>query len=105
MVKVALEAPTMVHLAVESIDAIFNNPTSMFSTLTAMDFIFKGYEIDCSSTTVYAAKVACKELRKHKALRMVDDNKKLLRYRWFDNVRQASCKNCNSISFSIKLPR
>lgn len=58
----------------------------MFVTMTAMEFINKGIEIDCDPS-VYAAKVACKEMREHKGLRMVDNNRDLLRYRWFDNVR------------------
>lgn len=85
MVKIALEAPSLINLAIEGLDAIFKNPSSMFLTMTAMDFINKGIEIDCDQT-VYAGKAACREMRNHKGLRMVNNNKNLLRYRWFDHV-------------------
>lgn len=85
MVKVKLELPHLTNIAIESMDVIFKQPSSMFMTMTAMDFIDKGIEIDCDQT-VLAAKVACREMRKHKALRIVDEDKKLLRFRWFDRV-------------------
>lgn len=85
MTKVALEAPHLLQIAIESVDTIFKNASTMILNMKAMDFIDKGIEIDCAQTTI-AAKVACKELRSHKGLRMVNNNRDLLRYRWFDHV-------------------
>lgn len=86
MTKVVLENPHLLGLAMESVDAIFKNATTMILNMRAMDFIDRGIEIDCAQTSI-AARAACKELRNHKGLRMVDNNKDLLRYRWFDHVR------------------
>ncbi|KAJ6644435.1 Sensory neuron membrane protein 1 [Pseudolycoriella hygida] len=85
LVKVSLEAPQLMNLAIQGLDAIYKNPSSIFLTMTAMEFISKGIEIDCDQT-VYAAKLACREMRKHRGLRMVNDDPNLLRYRWFDNI-------------------
>lgn len=88
MVKVHLELPHMMDIAIESMDLIFKQPSSMFMTIKAMDLIDKGIEIDCNQT-VYAAKVVCKEMRQSKNVKMVDGDKNRLRFRWFDHVRLA----------------
>lgn len=85
MVKVALEAPHLMKIAIEGSDAIFKNPYSMFLNMRVIDFINKGIEIDCDPS-IFSAKLACNEMRKHKSLRMVNNNRDLLRYRWFDHV-------------------
>lgn len=66
-------------------DMIFKNPSSIFVTMSAMEFIDNGIQIDCNQT-VYAAKVACVEMRKSKILKIVNAEKTLLRFRWFDRV-------------------
>lgn len=85
MVKVKLELPHLMGLAVESMDVIYKNPKSIFTTMRAIDFIDKGYEIDCDQK-VLAAKMACKEFKQSKGIRIVDADANLLRHRWFDLV-------------------
>ncbi len=85
MTKVKLELPHLMNVSIEGVDAIFKNPSSMFVTMTAKDYIDRGIEVDCNSP-VYAAKVLCRELRNHPIMRMVDGDKNRLRLRWFDRV-------------------
>lgn len=59
--------------------------------MKAMELIDEGIQINCNQTK-YAAKVACAEMRRTKSLKMVNDDKTRLRYRWFDKV-------CKSFSF------
>ncbi len=85
MAKIKLELPHLMNVSIESADTIFKNPSSMFMTMTAMDFIDRGIEIDCNQKT-YAAKVTCRELRNNDAIHMVNGDKTQLRFRWFDHV-------------------
>lgn len=39
---------------VEAFDLIFNNPSSIFVTMTAKEFIDDGIQIDCNQTTLVA---------------------------------------------------
>lgn len=75
----------MVNVLVEAMDIIFENPRSIFVTMTAMEFIEKGIEINCNQTK-YAAKVACAEMRRSTSLTVLNDEKTLLRFRLFDLV-------------------
>lgn len=85
--KVQFERPYQMNILMEAMDIIFNKPSSIFLKMTAMDFIFKGIEINCNHT-VYAAKVVCAEYRRVKSLKIMNEEKTLLRYRWFDRVRE-----------------
>ncbi|KAJ6644521.1 Sensory neuron membrane protein 1 [Pseudolycoriella hygida] len=85
LVKLSFEEPHLLDIAMRGLDAIFNNPSSIFLTMTAMDFINKGIEINCDQKVV-SAKMVCKEMRIQKALRMVNDNRNHLRFRWFDLI-------------------
>lgn len=51
-----------------------------------MEFIDDGIPINCNHT-VYAAKLVCGEMRRRNTLKVMNAEKTLLRYRWFDNVR------------------
>lgn len=73
------------NVATESMDIIFKNPTSIFVSMTAMEFINNGIEINCNQTA-YAAKVVCAEMRRHRTLKARSADKSQLRYRWFDKV-------------------
>ncbi len=79
---------------IEAMDILFNKPSSPFVTMKAIDFIDKGIEIHCNHTA-YAAKVACAEMRRTKTLKVINENKTLIRYRWFDKVRKREAPtNC-----------
>lgn len=69
----------------ESMDLIFKNPSSIFTILSATEFIVNGIEIDCNQTA-YAAKAACAEMRRNKLLKIMNAEKTRLRFRWFDRV-------------------
>lgn len=66
-------------------DIIFKNPSSIFVTMKAIEFIDKGFEVDCKQTA-FAAKLACAEMRRTKTLKIMNEEKTFLRYRWFDKV-------------------
>lgn len=83
IVKVYLERPHSLNIAIDSMDIIFKNPSSIFVSMTAMDFIDNGIQIDCNQTA-YAAKVVCAEMRRHRTLKTWTADQ--LRYRWFDKV-------------------
>lgn len=68
-------------------DSIFKNPSSIFTILSAMEFIDNGIDIDCNQTA-YAAKAACAEMRRSKLLKIMNAEKTRLRFRWFDRVWQ-----------------
>lgn len=87
LVKVKLERPNFINVAVESMDSIFKNPSSIFTILSAMEFIDNGIEIDCNQTA-FAAKAACAEMRRSKLLKIMNAEKTRLRFRWFDRVWQ-----------------
>lgn len=82
-----LERPHSLQVLIEALDIIFKKPSSIFVTTKAIDFIDKGIEIDCDHTA-YAAKVVCAEMRRTKTLKILNEKKTLLRYRWFDKVRK-----------------
>lgn len=65
-----------------------------------MEFINNGIQIDCNQT-LYAAKVVCSEMRKHQSIKIINPEKTLLRYRWFDKVCFDTSKIFNSL-FVIK---
>lgn len=50
-----------------------------------MDFIDNGIQIDCNHTE-FAVKAVCADMRKRNVLKVMNDEKTLLRQRWFDNV-------------------
>lgn len=80
----------------ESMDTIFENPSSIFTTMTAMDFIYKGYEVNCKQNST-PARAACAELRRTKTLKSMNAERTQLRFRWFDAVR----KDYSEILFKI----
>lgn len=80
-----LERPSFINVAIESMDLIFKNPSSMFITMSGTDFIDNGFQIDCNQT-LYPAKAACAEMRRNKILKIMNADKTLLRFRWFDRV-------------------
>lgn len=57
----------------------------MFVTMKSMDFFDIGIQIDCNQT-VYAAKTVCAHMRRHNTLTVLNDERTLLRYNWFDKV-------------------
>lgn len=89
LVKVDLERPSFINIAVESMDLIFNKPKSIFIKMTGSEFIYNGVEIDCNQTA-YAAKAACAEMRRNKLLKIMNAEKTRLRFRWFDSVHSHS---------------
>ncbi len=72
-------------LLIEALDILFNKPTSPFVNMKAIDFIDRGFEVHCNHSA-YAAKVACSEFHRHKMLKVLNEKKTLIRYRWFDVV-------------------
>lgn len=66
-------------------DTVLKNPSSIFTTMTAMDFIDVGHLIYCNETG-FAAKATCAEMKRTKTLKIVDKVNSILRYRWFDKV-------------------
>lgn len=80
------ERPHQLPLVLEALDIMFKKPSSMFYTMSALDVILKGFEIDCSGTE-YAVKVVCAEMRRTKGIKTLNEEKTLLRVRWFDRVR------------------
>ncbi|KAJ6635489.1 Sensory neuron membrane protein 1 [Pseudolycoriella hygida] len=101
-VKVKLESPHLQDTLMEALDIIFQNPSSIFMTMKAIDFIDKGVEINCSQTA-YAATQLCRVLKRHKVLKIVEPSEEnvnsplgtkpldgnLLRYRWFDKLNNS----------------
>lgn len=53
------------HVASTAIKEIFHKPTDAYWSGPAMDLLFNGIEIDCSTTNPLA-KLACNEIRKTK---------------------------------------
>lgn len=75
----------MLNVLVEALDIIFKKPSSIFVTMKVTEFIDTGIEIDCNQTA-YAAKLVCAEMRKSNTLTIMNDEKTLFRFRWFDSV-------------------
>lgn len=67
-------------------DLVFDNPSSVFMTTTANDFIYNGIYINCDQHE-FAGKAICAEFRVTKTLKMIEQDKFRLRYKWFDKVR------------------
>ncbi len=71
--------------------------------MKVMEFIDTGIEIDCNQTAL-AAKVVCAEIRKSNLLTVMNDEKTLFRYRWFDSVIDddltVSVLGCNVKNFN-----
>lgn len=85
MVKVQLESPHFLNVLTEAMDRIFKKPSSIFVTMKAIEFIDAGIPIDCNHTD-FSSKRVCAELRKNSAIKVMNDEKTLLRFRWFDKV-------------------
>lgn len=73
------------NVLAEGLDLIFKNPSSIFISMKAVELIDNGIDIDCNQTK-YAGKVVCAEMRRTKTLKIMNDEKTRLRYRWFDKV-------------------
>lgn len=73
---VHFEFRNFLHVAVAAINEIFNEPTDVFWTGRAMNLLFDGIEIDCSTTNPLA-KLACTQMRKNKnqAIQQIDKNR------------------------------
>lgn len=85
IVKIQLDSPHLLNTLIEAMDIIFKKPSSIFVTMKAMEFIDNGIEIDCNHTE-FSAKIVCGEMRRYNSLKVMNAEKTLLRYRWFDNV-------------------
>lgn len=85
MVKIQLESPHFLNVLTEAMDRIFKKPSSIFLTMKAIEFIDSGIAIDCNHTDFSSERV-CAELRKNNAIKVMNDEKTLLRFRWFDKV-------------------
>lgn len=84
VVKIKYENPANLMTVMEALNTVLKNPSSIFSTMKAIDFINVGYEIFCNETG-FAAKATCAEMRRTESS-MVDEKHSILRYRWFDKV-------------------
>lgn len=62
---VHFEYRQFLHVASTAIKEIFHEPTDAFWTGKAMDLLYNGIEIDCSTKNPLA-KLACNEIRKNK---------------------------------------
>lgn len=93
----------MVNKVTDAFDIIFKKPSSMFVTMTAREFIDDGIQIDCNQTALMA-KVVCAEMRKTGKLKIMNNEKTYLRFRWFDNVRSISVKSSSLLKmhFPVK---
>ncbi|XP_063708646.1 sensory neuron membrane protein 1-like [Culicoides brevitarsis] len=70
-VKFQLERPPTVNFMEAAINAIFDNPTSIYFHTTAREILFDGVSIDCS-VKVFAAKTVCSFLKKDIRIRPND---------------------------------
>ncbi|KAG4076310.1 hypothetical protein HA402_005753 [Bradysia odoriphaga] len=89
VVKVHAERPHLLNLVVEAMDIIFKKPSSIFVTMKAIEFIDNGIEIDCNHTEL-SARAVCAEMRRSNLLSIMNDDKTLLRFRWFDSIKNDS---------------
>lgn len=62
---VHFEYRQFLHVASTAIKELFHEPTDAFWTGKAMDLLYNGIEIDCSTKNPLA-KLACNEIRKNK---------------------------------------
>lgn len=72
---VNVDRQPMLPLAASAINSIFHNPTDVFWTGRAMDLLFDGIHLDCSSTD-FNAKAVCSifESGESQAIQPVDEN-------------------------------
>ncbi|KAJ6635490.1 Sensory neuron membrane protein 1 [Pseudolycoriella hygida] len=87
VIKILFESPHLLGLLIEAMDIVFENPSSVFATMKAMEFLNDGFRIDCNHSEV-AVKSLCANMRRHDALKVVGDN--VLRYRWFDKLNKTT---------------
>lgn len=71
---VHFEHQQFIHVAVAAIKELFHNPSDAFWTGKAMNLLFDGIKIDCSTKNPLA-KVACGEMKSgdHQAIRQLDN--------------------------------
>lgn len=85
VVKTFNERPHLLDIVMKGMDLVFNNPTSIFLTMTANDFIYNGIYLNCDQHE-FSGKAICAEFRETRTLKMIDQDKYRLRYKWFDKV-------------------
>lgn len=88
IIKVQLEIPHFLKIVGEALDIMFKQPSTMFITMKASEFLENGIQIDCNHTE-YAAKVVCAEMRRTNSLKVMNPEKTILRFNWFDRVRMS----------------
>uniref|UniRef100_A0A336LTW5 Sensory neuron membrane protein 1 n=1 Tax=Culicoides sonorensis TaxID=179676 RepID=A0A336LTW5_CULSO len=111
IVKIQNEKPHLLDVVMKGMDFVFNNPTSIFLSTTADEFIHQGIFINCSQTE-FSAKALCAEFRVARTLKLIEDDKFRLRYKWFDKLNNSiqarytlnrGAKNVNDIGKIIRV--
>ncbi|XP_063706224.1 sensory neuron membrane protein 1-like [Culicoides brevitarsis] len=88
MVKIFEERPHLLDTVMRGMDLVFDNPKSIFLSMTADEFIHNGIFLNCDQHE-FAGKAVCAEFRDTKTLKMIDGDKTRLRYKWFDKLNNS----------------
>lgn len=83
---VHFEFRQFLHVASTAIKEIFHEPKDAFWTGKAMDLLFNGIDIDCSTTNPLA-KLACSEIRKSKNQMIQKVNRTQMKFSILGGVR------------------
>lgn len=76
----------MMHFVLAGMNSIFNNPTSVFSTITAKEVLYEGYDIKCDSND-FTAKAICAAIASDNSIIKVNGSEKHLRYHLKSQVK------------------
>lgn len=77
------------HVAIAAIKAMFHNPSDAFWTGRAMDLIFDGIDIDCSSKDPLV-RIACKEIDRNGGATIMRANETTFKFSMLGGV-SVSC--------------
>lgn len=79
------EHKQFMHVAVAAIKAMFHNPSDAFWTGRAMDLIFDGIDIDCSSKDPLV-RIACREIDRNGGATIIRANETTFKFSMLGGV-------------------
>lgn len=92
------EHKQFMHVAVAAIKAMFHNPSDAFWTGRAMDLIFDGIDIDCSSKDPLV-RIACKEIDRNGGATIMRANETTFKFSMLGGVSVWPFSTCIQFKF------